>query len=116
MTSNEEIEGLPGNPLFGFGISELLPGERTGRFRLAHPVHSQCIVHHGAAEQVTFQTIADVFECSRIYEHGMPLRLQANAQRIGMSMAPAPATLPTGIDRQLTRRIRSSEQVETSGR
>src|SRR5271165_6143245 len=113
VACNEEVEGFSGDPLFGFGVSELLPGERAGRFRLARSVYPQRAVHCCAAEHVAFGAVADVLERARIDQQRVPLRLQAEAERIGVAVAGGLGTLRTGIDHQLTRGTRSTENVET---
>src|SRR5208282_2808358 len=103
VACDQEVEGFSRDPLFGLGVSELPPGKRTRRFRLARAIYPQRVVHGCAAEQVAFGAVADIFERARIDQQRVSLRLQAEAQRIGVAMAGGLGTLRTGIDQQLTR-------------
>src|ERR1700674_440896 len=105
VASDEEIEGFSHDPLFSFHVSELLPRKRASKFRLARAVYPKRVVHGGAAEQVALRAVPDVLERARIDEQRVSLRLQADAECIGVAMAGTPVTLRTGIDHQLTRGI-----------
>src|ERR1700722_16029963 len=66
MASDKEIEAFPSDPTVDFRMSELLPGERTRWFRLAHAIYANCVVHRGSAEQVPLRTIPHILKRARI--------------------------------------------------
>src|SRR5580692_4101376 len=105
VASDKEIKMFSPDPLFGLGASKLLPSKWTCRFRLALAVNSQGVVHRRAAEQIAFCAVADVLKRARINKQRLPVRMQANAQCVGVAMTAALDALWTAIDDELSWRI-----------